>query len=96
MNFLHGKAVERRENRSLQCLIMCVSAGEGARHQREASEKTDNADTQSVVFTTSSQTSAGFSVNNTDSLKASACACLYWEVRMGLNRQDIFNQCLPQ
>lgn len=50
MNFIHSEAVKRRENRSLQCLIIyvCVSAGEGAGNQREDTEDDalqDNADT---------------------------------------------------
>lgn len=39
VNFIHSKAVKCRENRSLQCLIMCVSAAEGARNQKEAFQK---------------------------------------------------------
>lgn len=41
VNFIQSEVVERRENRSLQCLIMCVcvSTGEGARNQKEASQK---------------------------------------------------------
>lgn len=34
VNFIHGEAAKRRENRSLQCLIM---SGEGARNQKGAS-----------------------------------------------------------
>lgn len=43
VNFIHSEAPKCEENRSLQCLILCVcvcvSAGEGARNQKDASER---------------------------------------------------------
>lgn len=36
MNFIHSQAAEYQENRSVQCLIITASAGEGASIQIEA------------------------------------------------------------
>lgn len=58
VNFIHGEAVKRRENRSLQCLIMCLPGRERRRKKKQKAasggrERSETMRTQNILFTTS-------------------------------------------
>lgn len=56
VNFIHGEAVKRRENRSLQCLIMCLPGRERRKKKKTESgfrrerAQRDNADTKHLIY----------------------------------------------
>lgn len=96
MNFIHSEAVERGENRSLQCLIVCICWGGSKESERgfRRSERRKTMQThaaQNILFTPCNQKSAGFRRTIGSLAPLKAMSCLHWEVGF-----FFFYQCFHQ